>query len=174
VSRIAFRENMFTDQAFVAYKQSMTTYDADGTDRLITELIRHARLTGRVRTALATDDLGAEFSALLLLPALVSMGPLRITDLADVKQADPSTVSRQAAQLVRGGLARREADPTDGRASRLAVTPAGEAACERLKQARRAMLSDALKDWPDDELARFAELFHRFNASIEAHLRETA
>jgi DNA-binding MarR family transcriptional regulator len=145
----------------------------DETDRLIAELIHHARLANRLRARLAGDESGGEASALLLLPVLVSMGPLRITDLAEVKQADPSTVSRQAAQLVRAGLARREADPSDGRASRLAVTAEGELACQRLKQARRAMLDEALQGWPAEELARFADLFHKFNASLEAHLRET-
>ncbi|MFC3992307.1 MarR family winged helix-turn-helix transcriptional regulator [Actinoplanes siamensis] len=120
---------------------------------------------------LKTGDLGAEFSALMLLLPLRSMGPMRVTDLAELKQADPSTISRQVAQLVKAGLARREADPADGRASRLAVTDAGLAACERLGTARVALLERALSDWPADRVDTFAQLFHEFNTSVEALLR---
>ena len=87
----------------------------DGTERLAGELLRFARLSGRARGMLNVGDLGAEFSALLLLFPLLHMGPLRVTDLAEVKQADPSTVSRQAAQFVKAGLARRGTRSTAGR-----------------------------------------------------------
>jgi DNA-binding MarR family transcriptional regulator len=146
---------------------------ADGTTRLAGELVRFARLGGRAKSMLysGAGDPGADASAQMLLFPLLHMGPLRVTDLAEVKQADPSTVSRQAAQLVKAGLARREADPADGRASRLAITPAGEAACHRLQAARHALISQALRDWPADRVAAFADLFHEFNSAVEAHLR---
>jgi DNA-binding MarR family transcriptional regulator len=99
------------------------------------------------------------------------MGPLRVTDLAEVKQADPSTISRQTAQLVKAGLARREADPEDGRASRLAITEAGLDACRQLHEARQAWLRKVLSEWPDDRVAAFTGLFEQFNSSVEAHLR---
>ncbi|NMO55575.1 MarR family transcriptional regulator [Actinoplanes sp. TBRC 11911] len=116
-------------------------------------------------------DLGAEFSALLLLVPLRTMGPLRVTDLAEIKKADPSTISRQAAQLVKAGFARREADLSDGRASRLAITEAGLAACEQLDQRRQAWLRESLRHWPANRVAAFVELFEEFNSSVEAQLR---
>jgi DNA-binding MarR family transcriptional regulator len=143
----------------------------DHTERLAGELQRFARLVARAKGMLNVGDEGAELSALLLLFPLLHLGPLRVTDLAEVKQVDASTVSRQAAQLVKAGLARREADPVDGRASRLAVTSAGVAACGRLREARHALLSQVLDEWPVDRLAAFAELFQQFNTSVEAHLR---
>ena len=150
----------------------MGEHDPGGdTERLAGELQRFARLSARAKGMLSIGDVGAEFSALLLLFPLQAMGPLRVTDLAEVKQADPSTVSRQAAQLVKAGLARREADPVDGRASRLAVTPEGEVACARLREARHALLSQVLGEWPADRVAAFTDLFHEFNSSVEAHLR---
>jgi DNA-binding MarR family transcriptional regulator len=143
----------------------------DHTERLAGELQRFARLVARAKGMLNVGDEKAELSALLLLFPLLHMGPLRVTDLAEVKQADPSTVSRQAAQLVKAGLARREADPVDGRASRLAITADGTAACGRLRQARHALLSQVLGDWQADRLATFTDLFQEFNSSVEAHLR---
>ena len=143
----------------------------DATGRLAGELVRFARLGARAKGMLNTSDLGAEFSALMLLFPLRHLGPMRVTDLADVKQADPSTISRQVAQLVKAGLARREADPVDGRASRLAVTDTGLAACQRLQETRHALLSQALSDWPPERITAFADLFTEFNSSVEALLR---
>ena len=144
---------------------------ADGASRLAEELMRFIRLGARAKSMLTFGDLGAEFSALMLLFPLRSMGPMRVTDLAEVKQADPSTISRQVAQLVKAGLARREADPVDGRASRLAVTEAGMTACLQMHEARHALLSKALGDWPSERVAAFADLFAEFNSSVEALLR---
>jgi DNA-binding MarR family transcriptional regulator len=149
-------------------------HDSDiesGTSRLADELVRFHRLITRAKSMLDVGELGAEFSALMLLLPLRATGPLRVTDLAEVKQADPSTISRQAAQLVKAGLARREADPVDGRASRLAITEAGLAACARLHEARQRWLSETLSQWPTDRIATFTDLFEAFNSSVEAHLR---
>jgi len=143
----------------------------DGASRLADELMRFVRLGARVKSMLNFGDFGAEFSALMLLFPLSVRGPMRVTDLAEVKRADPSTISRQAAQLVKAGLARREADPVDGRASRLAVTEAGMAACQQLHDSRHALLSKALGDWPPEQVAAFADLFAEFNSSVEALLR---
>jgi DNA-binding MarR family transcriptional regulator len=143
----------------------------DGASRLAEELMRFIRLGARAKSMLDFGDLGAEFSALMLLFPLRFMGPMRVTDLAEVKQADPSTISRQVAQLVKAGLAQREADPVDGRASRLAVTEAGLTACQQMHDARHALLSKALGDWPSERVAGFADLFAEFNSSVEALLR---
>lgn len=139
--------------------------------RLADEFSRFIRLGHRAKSMLNTGDLGAEYSALLLLLPLHHQGPMRVTDLAELKQADPSTVSRQAAQLVKAGLARREADPEDGRASRLAVTEAGAIACRQVKAAREALVAEALSHWPAERVEAFVELFTEFNTAVEARLR---
>ena len=144
---------------------------ADGTSRLADELTRFVRLGARAKGMLNPGDFGAEFSALMLLFPLRHLGPLRVSELAEVKQADPSTISRQVAQLVKAGLARREADPVDGRASKVAVTDTGRSACQRLHEARHALLSTALSDWPPERIAAFVDLFTEFNSSVEALLR---
>ncbi|WP_412742695.1 MarR family winged helix-turn-helix transcriptional regulator [Krasilnikovia sp. MM14-A1004] len=143
----------------------------DGVSRLAGEIVRFARLGARAKSMLNVGDFGAEFSALMLLFPLCHQGPLRVTDLAEVKQADPSTISRQAAQLVKAGLARREADPADGRSSRLAATEAGELACQRMHEARHALLSEALSAWPAERVTAFTALFEEFNSSVEALVR---
>jgi DNA-binding MarR family transcriptional regulator len=143
----------------------------EASGRLAEELVRFTRLGARAKGMLHVGDVGAEFSALMLLFPLRHLGPMRVTDLAEVKGADPSTISRQAAQLVKAGLARREADPDDGRASRLAITAEGLAACLRLHEARNALISNALRGWPVERVRTFADLFEEFNSSVEALLR---
>jgi DNA-binding MarR family transcriptional regulator len=143
----------------------------DASGRLAEELVRFMRLGARAKSMLHVGDFGAEFSALMLLSPLRDLGPMRVTDLAEVKGADASTISRQAAQLVKAGLARREAHPADGRASRLAVTPEGLVACEELHRARNALISNALSGWPVERVRAFADLFHEFNSSVEALVR---
>jgi DNA-binding MarR family transcriptional regulator len=145
----------------------------DDLDRLLAELTRYMRLTHRFKGLLSVGTTGVDQSALMLLGPLTAMGPLRVTHLAEVKHADPSTVSRQAAQLVRAGLARREPDPVDGRATRLAVTAEGHAACVRLQAQRRALVAAALHEWPPDRVAQFLDLFHEFNTAVENHVRRT-
>ena len=144
---------------------------ATGASRLADEIMRFMRLGARATGMLGRGDLGAEFSALMLLFPLRFVGPMRVTDLAEAKQADPSTVSRQAAQLVKAGLVRREADPEDGRASRLAITETGLAACRKLHDAREAFLVEALGGWPAERVEAFVELFTEFNSAVEARLR---
>ena len=114
---------------------------------------------------------GMDRPTFMLLATLAEHGPRRSGALAETLHSDPSTVSRQVAQLVKAGLARREADPVDGRASRLAVTDTGLTACQRLHEARHALLSEALSDWPPERITAFADLFTEFNSSVEALLR---
>ena len=68
--------------------------------------------------ALTHDDV--DWSAHLLITQLAGEGPMRLSALAELVHADPSTVSRQVATLVRDGYVERRADPTDRRARRRA------------------------------------------------------
>jgi DNA-binding MarR family transcriptional regulator len=135
------------------------------TGALTDEVVRFVRL---LKTTVPVEP-GLDRSALMLLIPLRHEGPMRLRDLAHAKGADPSTVSRQAAQLVRAGLVSSEADPADGRARRLALTEEGVAACRRMTQARGAAIAEALCAWSNRDLSTFTELFREFNACVEAY-----
>lgn len=132
---------------------------------LTDEVIRFVRL---LKMTVPVEP-GLDRSALMLLIPLLHNGPMRLRDLAHAKGADPSTVSRQAAELVSAGLVSSEADPADGRARRLALTEAGLATCRRMTEARGAAIADALCGWSDRQLTTFTRLFREFNASVEAY-----
>ncbi len=142
-----------------------TSGRAAATGELTDEVIRFVRL---LKMTVPVEP-GLDRSAMLLLVPLLRHGPMRLRDLAHAKGADPSTVSRQAAQLVRAGLVSSEADPCDGRARRLALTEAGRETCRRVTRARGAAIAEALCDWSDGQLASFTRLFREFNACIEAY-----
>lgn len=81
-------------------------------DRLI-DLIREFN---RARANLLPAAQGdVEWPAQILLRSLSIEGPMRGSWLATYLQADPSTVSRHVASLVKQGLVERRADPEGGR-----------------------------------------------------------
>src|SRR5579875_3417002 len=87
----------------------------------VIELLRSfGRARARMLAAAAHD---VEWSAHVLLKCLSSEGSMRAGELAETIHSDPSTVSRQVAALVKEGLLERRADPEDGRASLLVLTP---------------------------------------------------
>jgi DNA-binding MarR family transcriptional regulator len=68
-------------------------------------------------------------------------------ELAHVAGLDQSTVSRAVTALVTLGLVERLPDPTDRRASILAVTPAGRQALREASDWFDAVLARALRAW---------------------------
>jgi DNA-binding MarR family transcriptional regulator len=123
------------------------------------QLPRFMRLLHALKAQFATQ--GRDRAALVLLFPLVRLGPLRQSALAELLHADPSTVSRHVAGLVEQGLVRRIADESDGRASRLVVTDAGQAALATLRRERESHLEHITAAWNGADLATFTTLFGR-------------
>jgi DNA-binding MarR family transcriptional regulator len=139
-------------------------------EQLATEVSTLLRLMHPVKAAAAREGGqgdGHDRSAMLLLFPLMQ-APQRPGALAELSHADPSTISRQVAELVRRGLVRREPDPSDGRASLLAITDAGREVCERVRKLRRELLASVVAGWTDDELGTLAALLGRFNGALGA------
>ena len=113
-----------------------------------------------------------ERAAHVLLFPLTRVGPVRQGALAELVHADPSTVSRHVTLLVDRGLVRRIADEQDGRASRLVVTPAGEAVLEQMRRERDGLLAQVTADWAPGEVAAFTRQLHRFVQDL-THLLPT-
>ncbi|HYH93064.1 MAG TPA: MarR family transcriptional regulator [Candidatus Saccharimonadales bacterium] len=133
------------------------------------QLPRFMRLVHALKTQMAKNDRG-DGAALVLLFPLMRLGPLRQGALAELVHADPSTVSRHVASLVEQGLVRRVADESDGRASRLHVTEAGEAALESLRRERENHLASVTAGWDAGDLATLTTLFGRLLDDLAATL----
>ncbi len=97
----------------------------------------------------------------------------RITDLADLLGVDAPTVTRKVQQLERLGYVAREPDPSDRRASRIALSASGREALERVMAAHRCRLVQVFAEWTNEECETFVALFSRFAAALttemEAH-----
>jgi DNA-binding MarR family transcriptional regulator len=142
---------------------------ADGAS-LSDELARLSRVLHALKTSVAAGPDARERAAHVLLFPLTRLGPLRQGALAELVHADPSTVSRHVTLLVERGLVRRVADELDGRASRLVVTPAGEAVLESMRQERDGLLEQVTASWTPEELASFTRLLSRFVQGLADHL----
>ncbi|WP_253768529.1 MarR family winged helix-turn-helix transcriptional regulator [Goodfellowiella coeruleoviolacea] len=137
-------------------------------DQLNMAMAKLGRLHGCVSAQLSKE--GFDKTSFVLLGTLAQRGPQRSSALAEAVFADPSTISRQVAQLVRNGLVERTADPEDGRAAVLAITNSGLALLERARDRRNAALARVLSSWSDTDLGEFAALFDRFTRDFEQAL----
>jgi len=75
-------------------------------------------------------------------------GPLRVGALADAEGMSPATISRLIDGLVHMGLIERVADPEDGRASLVRVSPEGDALLTEIRARGTLMLRAALNRLP--------------------------
>ncbi len=107
--------------------------------------------------------------ALMVLGTLTFCGPSRLSTVADKCGLDPSTVSRQVADLEKAGLLAREVDPDDRRAVLLMATERGQAMLGRLEQGRRKRIERTLTGWTADEIATLGQLLGRLNEATEKY-----
>ena len=113
-----------------------------------------------------TSGEGVEWAAYGLLFQLVGTGPQRSSTLAETACVDPSTVSRQVAQLVKAGLVERQSDPEDGRASLLVATDAGRAVYQAKQEHRERMFARVLDGWSPADVEALTTLLSRLNDSF--------
>ncbi|WP_214407145.1 MarR family winged helix-turn-helix transcriptional regulator [Pseudonocardia lacus] len=132
-------------------------------DRVSTALIRLIRLIERKKAQRQSDHPDAvERATYHLLVHLVKGGPRRAVVLAEEVHSDPSTISRQVAQLVKLGYVERTADPDDGRATLLAATEEGSRVFEENRRLRNEHVAGVLAGWPEPDREALADLLTRF------------
>jgi DNA-binding MarR family transcriptional regulator len=137
----------------------------------VTEVASHLRLAvARTARRLRQEGFEAEGRGELspsLSSALVTTylhGPLTPSELAERERVKRPTATRVVAKLEALGLVSRTADPTDGRASLVAVTAAGRGLLRRLRTRKTAYLARRLEGLDPDEIAtleRAAALLER-------------
>ncbi len=112
-------------------------------------------------------DVNLERSAYGIMCKLADEGPQRLGVLATSFRLDPSTITRQVQSLVSLGLASREVDPSDRRASILDLSDTGREVLTETRTRRRKRLREALADWPEEDRHAFGRLLEKFNTSVE-------
>lgn len=138
--------------------------DTHTLERQLTVLLRRAN---RIHLSTQDGEEALERSAYAIMCQLADEGPQRLGSIAAAFGLDPSTVTGQVRRLERTGLAVREKDPTDRRASILSLTNAGRRVLGRTRSHRRERLDKALGDWSDRDLADLARLLSHLNVSLD-------
>jgi DNA-binding MarR family transcriptional regulator len=100
-----------------------------------------ARLSRRLRRH---ELAGLTPTQLAALATVGRSGPMRLGDLAAAEGIAPSTLTRLVTALEEVGYVRRHADPSDARASTLAITPHGEEALERIRTESTLVLAASM------------------------------
>ena len=101
-----------------------------------------ARLSRRLRRH---ELAGLTPTQLAALATIGKTGPMRLGDLAAAEGIAPSTLTRLVTALEDSGYVQRTADPSDARASTLAITAHGEEALERIRTETNLMLTASLE-----------------------------
>jgi DNA-binding MarR family transcriptional regulator len=102
-----------------------------------------------------------------LLSVIRRQGAIRLTELASSIGVGKPSVSRQIAFLERLGLVAKEADPLDGRAQIIRLTPMGEEKMHEVQDARREVFRERLGEWPPEDLQTLARYIAKLNATYE-------
>jgi DNA-binding MarR family transcriptional regulator len=133
-------------------------------EQQMTMLLRRVQ---NIHLSTSSGDMHLERSAYGIMCQLADEGPQRLGALASAFGLDPSTITRQVKALEDAGLAARETDPTDRRASILDLTPEGREALETTRMHRRGRLFEAMSDWTAEERTEFGHLLERFNHAVD-------
>lgn len=120
-------------------------------------------------SAIAAAGLRLEAAGVHVIGRLAVLGPVRLTELAAALGLDPSSVSRQVSAVEKAGYVRREADPSDGRATRLVLTEKGHAAAASVQEKRAQALKVLTPGWSDHDSEELAALLARLNHDLTAN-----
>jgi DNA-binding MarR family transcriptional regulator len=103
-----------------------------------------------------------------VLGTVIRLGPLRISELAEVEGINPTMLSRIVAKLEDTGLLHRRPDPADGRAALVGITDEGRAAGLRLRAERTRLLTARLTTMPGTHAEELLAALTALEALAEA------
>ena len=117
--------------------------DAEDVARLRVALARIARVLDRQSRGHALTRTQAS-----VLATAARLGPIRISELAEIEGINPTMLSRIVAKLEDQGLLHRQPDPDDRRAALVEPTAEGRALQQRLRDERTRLLAEHLGGLP--------------------------
>ena len=100
---------------------------------------------------------GLSLTAAATLARLQRSGPARLTELASAEGVSQPSMTALIARLADQGLVRRAADPHDGRAVVLTLTPAGGEVLAQRRAERTHQITGPLAGLSDDDVRRIAD-----------------
>lgn len=124
-------------------------FGGEDVDRLRMALGRIARLVDRQ----VSGD-GMTRTQLSVLATIARLGPLGISELADIEGLNPTMLSRVLGKLEADGLVSRAAAETDRRAVRVQTTPVGRSLHQRLRRQRSQLFAERLTGLTPEQASR--------------------
>jgi DNA-binding MarR family transcriptional regulator len=120
---------------------------------------------GRARVAELSRRVHPELEGMAysMLGYIEQAGRVRVTDVGMHFAVGKATVSRQIRALEELGLVAREVDPQDRRAALVSLTEDGRRRFLAAQDVRMQRVREVMGGWSREDVARFAELLHRFN-----------
>lgn len=140
----------------------------DEINRLRIALARTAR-----RLSLQIPDVGLTSTQLSVLATVAREKAVSLGALAEFEGLNPTMLSRVVGRLEPLGLIRRYADAADQRVAHVAVTPAGAALQQQIKQARTSVFAAHVAALPADQQNLLLGVVPALEALAE-HLRTVA
>jgi DNA-binding MarR family transcriptional regulator len=130
-------------------------------------LVRLRRLWSATHTRpMAKDNPPVDMSSVLVVEACARAAAedrrATVGDIADFADVEHSTASRLIDRAVRAGLVTRARSAEDARRTIVQLTEAGQALQREAAAFRITWLARVLADWPEVDVATFAELLSRF------------
>jgi DNA-binding MarR family transcriptional regulator len=138
----------------LAGKQSLwgvvpTRFDKQEVGRLRGALARIARSIDR---QVPTE--GLTRSQVWVLGTVARMGPIGMSELAEIEGVNPTMLSRMVGKMADAGLLARVPDARDGRAVLVQVTAEGTALQDRLRVERSRLFAERLAELPEEFAAQ--------------------
>ena len=121
----------------------MTQFNSEDIDRLRIALARISRLVDR-----QVSGHGMTRTQLSVLGTISRLGPIGISELAEIEGLNPTMLSRVLGKLEATGLVLRAATAEDRRAVRVQTTPAGRLLHQRLRRQRSQLIAERLTALP--------------------------
>ncbi|PVZ94271.1 MarR family transcriptional regulator [Amnibacterium flavum] len=127
---------------------------------------RLAFVVGRFNRRLLGATGGLSHGLLSALSTVAKRGPIRMAELAVIELVSAPSITRVVAELESRGLVERSDDPDDGRAFLIQVTPAGEDALVRARDARAEVVSSMLDGLDADQIAAIDSAIPALEAAL--------
>jgi MarR family transcriptional regulator, 2-MHQ and catechol-resistance regulon repressor len=141
--------------------------DATALQAAVADLVRVYQF--RDRDSICCHDVSV--TQCYALETLIEHGPMRLSALAERLFLDKSTTSRVVSTLVRKGYVEQRADPTDGRATVVHATRAGQRLCARITEELVDQQKALLQDFAPDVRVGIVQLLRRLVDAADAKFR---
>jgi DNA-binding MarR family transcriptional regulator len=138
----------------------------------LSDLVRLFNRPAVQRRLMAQAGVAIEVGAYWALGRIGRIGPCRLSELAASLGVDASTITHRVQALEQSGYVERLADPADGRAAVVHLSPEGSAALLRLRATRRALFERLVASWDDGERRRFTAALERIAEALTQEIGE--